>query len=147
MPAAENPFLISIHPQYVRAILAGTKTVECRKSRIGLRPGAHLFLYATAPEMAILGQADVVAIHEGSPAEMWEQHADKTCVREADFFRYYSESKRATLLALDNVEVFRHPVALAQLRVLEPRFSPPQTARRLSDAFNCIPQLGNAVAE
>lgn len=135
------PFIISIHPQYVEAILSGAKTVECRKSTIGLAPGAMLFLYATHPVRAILGQARVAHVFEGSPSEMWTLHHEKTCVTEADFFAYYRTAQKAVLLALVDVVTFPTPVSLATLREIQPRFPPPQTARRLTAAFASIPRL------
>jgi predicted transcriptional regulator len=136
------PFLISIHPQYVAAILAGAKTVECRKSTVGLYPGAHLFLYATAPLKAIQGEARVAEIYQGTPEEMWDRHQDKTCVRKDDFFAYYQSAKKAVLLGLSDVRKYARPIALDTLRGLQPGFAPPQTARRLTRAFSKVPDLG-----
>ena len=124
--------LISIYPQYVNAILDGRKLVECRKSPIGLEPGDLLQLYATAPVKAILGQARVADVHRGTPEALWEQFEQHTCVTKDDYFAYYAGKAEATLLALTDVRRYCQPVALAGLREVEPRFSPPQTARRLS---------------
>jgi predicted transcriptional regulator len=134
-------FILSIHPQYVTAILEGRKTVECRKSKIGLSVGTQVYLYATSPAKAITGQARVVAIHEGSPQAMWDAHQASACVLEEDFFAYYARADKAVLLALAEVETFPREVPLATLRALQPGFSPPQTARRLSAAFDSLPQL------
>lgn len=141
MNSTALPFIISIHPQYVRAILSGQKTVECRKSSIGLAPGAQLYLYATHPVRAILGKARVSVLYEGTPAEMWNAHRDQACVTEADFFSYYRTAKKATLIALADVMTFPNPIPLATLREFQPKFPPPQTARRLTSAFSDIPTL------
>lgn len=141
MEKRESPFIISIHPQYVSAILQGTKTVECRKSSIGLRPGAFVYLYATAPSKAIQGHARIAQINEGSPNEMWEKHGHKAGVAEADFFSYYRTAKKAVLLALADIAVCERAVSLATLREMQPGFSPPQTARRLGPAFSSLPSL------
>lgn len=134
-------FILSIHPQYVAAILEGRKKVECRKSTIGLSVGAQVYLYATAPVKAIRGQARVEAIYEGSPQTMWEAHQALACVREDEFFAYYARAAKAVLLALGDVVTFPREVPLSTLRTLQPGFSPPQTARRLSAAFDGLPQL------
>lgn len=125
--------LISIHPQYVAAILSGAKTVECRKSAIGLSVGDTLMLYATAPIKAVLGRARVKDLHRDTPQRLWDQFQHRTCVTEADFFAYYANAPTATLIALADVEQFANPVALSALREAQPGFSPPQTARRLGD--------------
>lgn len=135
MSAGVSPFLISIHPQYVRAILAGLKTVECRKSAIGLAPGDLLYLYATAPEKAILGTARVTSLYKGSPAELWSAHQAKTCVQKDDFDAYYANTKTAVLIGLTDVRPAAVAIPLSTLRELQAKFSPPQTARRLGAAF------------
>ena len=126
-------FLISIHPKYVTAILSGAKTVECRKSAIGLSIGDTLMLYATAPVKAVLGRARVKDIHRDTPQRLWDQFAHRTCVTKEDFFAYYANAATATLIALSEVEQFAKPVLLSVLRDTQPGFSPPQTARRLGD--------------
>lgn len=127
--------IISIYPNYVNAILDGQKLVECRKTTLGLVRGDVLQLYATAPVKAILGQAQVLDVHRGTPEELWDQFEHRTCVRKDDYFAYYAGKKEAVLLALTDVRRYRNPVLLAELRGVESRFSPPQTARRLSDAL------------
>jgi predicted transcriptional regulator len=135
MSADLSPFLISIHPQYVRAILAGSKTVECRKSAIGLAPGDLLYLYATAPVKAILGTARVAELYKGTPAQLWADHQARTCVKKEDFDAYYAHAKSAVLIGLTDVKTVATPVPLSTLRELQAKFSPPQTARRLGPMF------------
>jgi len=127
--------IISIYPSYVNAILAGHKTMECRKSSIGLVKGDVLQLYATSPIKAILGQARVKDIHRGDPRELWDQFEHRTCVKEEDYFAYYANTDKAVLIALEDVQAYSRPIALSELRNVEPKFSPPQTARRLSEAL------------
>lgn len=141
MSADAVPFLISIHPQYVSAILAGRKTVECRKSAIGLAPGALLYLYATAPVKAILGTARVTELYKGTPVELWGEHQAKTCVRKEDFDEYYAGASSAVLIGLTDVHSAPSPIPLSTLRVLQAKFSPPQTARRLGPAFASLHEI------
>ena len=137
-------FLISIHPQHVAAILDGLKTVECRKSAIGLSVGDTLMLYATAPSKAVLGRATVNDIYQGTPDELWRLHGARARVSEADFFRYYATASRATFISLANVEKFTPAVPLERLREVQPGFAPPQTARRLGADLQTM--LGSCVA-
>lgn len=130
--------IISIYPNYVQAILEGQKRVECRKSALGLVRGDLLQLYATAPVKAILGQARVLEVHRGSPEELWDQFEHRTCVKKDDYFAYYAGKAEAVLLALGEVQRYSRPVRLHDLRDTEPKFSPPQTARRLSSALQAL---------
>lgn len=138
---AQPSHLLSIHPRHVANILAGTKTVECRKSAIGLSPGTRLYLYATAPTKAILGEARVAELLVGPPAALWAAHHGKTGVTEAEYFAYCQDAEQAVLLSLTEVARCSRPASLALLRELQPGFSPPQTARRLGPAFSGISEL------
>ena len=54
--------LISIRPTFVEQILTGTKTVELRRKKPQLRPGAAVYIYATAPVKAVVARAQLAGI-------------------------------------------------------------------------------------
>lgn len=60
--------LLSVHPRFATAILAGTKTVEVRRQRVAAPSGIPVLLYATAPTMAIVGMARIASVQVASPA-------------------------------------------------------------------------------
>ncbi|MFJ9612884.1 ASCH domain-containing protein [Streptomyces noursei] len=66
--------LLSLYPRFATAILAGAKKVEVRRQRVAAPPGTTVVLYATAPTMALVGLARIVAISIGSPQEVWRTH-------------------------------------------------------------------------
>lgn len=127
-------WLISIHPRHAEAILSGTKTVECRKSGLGLSAGDLLFVYSTAPAMAVGGVAEVAAVRSGAPEEMWEAFGGRTGVSREEFMAYYAGAAKAFVVELAGVRRLESPVGLARIRAAQPGFAPPQTARRLSGA-------------
>src|SRR4051794_32919901 len=47
--AEETDAIISIHPSYADAILAGEKTIELRRRIPNISQGARLWIYATRP--------------------------------------------------------------------------------------------------
>ena len=63
--------LMSIHPEYANAILAGRKTVEFRKRPIG-DDVTHVIVYATAPTGAVVGAFTVTGQDTTSLTRLWE---------------------------------------------------------------------------
>ena len=63
--------LLSVHPRFATAILAGSKTVEVRRQRVAAPPGTPVLLYATAPTMALVGMARIASVQVASPQEVW----------------------------------------------------------------------------
>lgn len=63
--------LLSIKPEYAKAILAGQKEYEFRKRRCKTDVNKIVF-YSTAPESKVVGEAEIEDIIEGSPSKIWE---------------------------------------------------------------------------
>ncbi|MFC8082367.1 ASCH domain-containing protein [Streptomyces sp. NPDC057340] len=70
--------LLSVHPRFATAILAGSKTVEVRRQRVAAPAGTPVLLYATAPTMALVGMARIASVRVGSPKEVWSAHRTQT---------------------------------------------------------------------
>ena len=54
-------------------VLTGTKTVELRRKKPQLRPGATVYIYATAPVKAVVASAQLAGIVSLPPARLWEE--------------------------------------------------------------------------
>ncbi|QQU88430.1 hypothetical protein I6I68_12860 [Corynebacterium glucuronolyticum] len=65
--------LISTRPTLVEQTLTGTKTVELRRKKPQLRPGAAVYIYATAPVKAVVARAQLAGIVSLPPARLWEE--------------------------------------------------------------------------
>ena len=123
--------LISIRPNFARAILAGNKTVELRRRLPSIERGTRLWIYATRPLGAIIGSAVVDEIIEGTPAEVWDMCRDRTAVSRCEFDEYFSGTDRALALVLSDI-VKRREIGIEKLRQLSKGFHPPQVLARLS---------------
>lgn len=80
--------LLSIHPNYAEAILAGTKRWEYRRRgpRFKVRL-ARLYLYATTPVSMIIGEAGSW-IWADTPEYVWYHTMDGAGISKDDFFDY-----------------------------------------------------------
>ena len=123
--------LLSVHPRFATAILAGTKTVEVRRQRVAAPPGTPVLLYATAPTMAIVGLARITSVRVASPREVWSASRTKAGISRREYDEYMSGALQASGLSLEAPVTFESPVPLAALRA-SGSFHPPQSYRYLT---------------
>ncbi|MFG3117883.1 ASCH domain-containing protein [Streptomyces sp. NPDC048197] len=127
----DRAMLLSVHPRFATAILAGSKTVEVRRQRVAAPPGTTVVLYATAPTMALVGLARIAAVSVGSPREVWRAHRSQTGISRREFDEYMSGATQASGLTLEEAQPFEEPVPLGALRAAG-SFHPPQSYRYLT---------------
>ncbi len=121
--------LLSINPQHVKRILDGTKRFEFRKVRTR-REITRIVIYSTSPVGLVVGEAEVMEVVEGDPAEVWEAtHAAAGITREF-FDQYYAGRDRAVAYRLGEVSEYAQPKTLAELGVA----SAPQSFAYLATA-------------
>ncbi|MER6395792.1 ASCH domain-containing protein [Kitasatospora sp. NPDC001603] len=126
----ERALLLSVHPRFATAILAGSKTVEVRRQRVAVPPGTPVVLYATAPTMALVGMARVAAVQVGTPREVWSASRSRTGITRREYDEYMSGATQASGLTLEEPVTFEEPVPLSALRSTG-AFHPPQSYRYL----------------
>ena len=123
--------LISIRPNYARAILAGIKTVELRRRIPVLQRGTRLWIYATRPLGAVVGTAIVQEIVEATPAHIWNTLKSRTALNRCEFDEYFSGTSCASALLLSDVLKTRR-IGIEEMRKMLEGFHPPQVLMRLS---------------
>ncbi|MGY3339254.1 putative transcriptional regulator [Streptomyces filamentosus] len=131
MSDPERAMLLSVHPRFATAILAGTKTVEVRRQRVAAPPGTPVLLYATAPTMAIVGMARIASVQVATPREVWSASHRSAGITRREYDEYMSGAAQASGLSLEGPITFEDPVPLAALRASGP-FHPPQSYRYLT---------------
>ncbi|MFF7778194.1 ASCH domain-containing protein [Streptomyces tanashiensis] len=89
--------LLSVHPRFATAILAGTKTVEVRRQRVAAPPGTPVLLYATAPTMAIVGMARIASVQVASPREVWSASRASAGISRREYDEYMSGATQASV--------------------------------------------------
>lgn len=122
--------LLSIKPRYVNKILAGTKSVELRRTAPDLEPGAPVLLYSSTPVKAIVGHATLTTVEEQTPAELWAFARDLAGVTRAEYRAYFDGADRAFGLKLADVQRAAEPVPLERMRLLG--IEPPQSWRYIT---------------
>lgn len=117
--------ILSIRPTYANQILAGSKTIELRKSSMGLCKGDIVLVYASAPEQCIALWFRINSIEEATVPEMWERHKDHLGISHRDYAEYFADTDLAVGLHIGEVHPIA-PIPLRQIESLVPGFVPPQ---------------------
>lgn len=107
-----STMLLSIKPQYAKVILEGKKQYEFRKSKP--KDGVKkIIFYASSPQKQVVGEADIEAILEDTPTEIWNIAKTAAGITKKFFFSYYQGKEKAIAYKLTNVKVYDTPKALS----------------------------------
>lgn len=124
---------LSIHPDYVNAIVEGRKTIELRKRKPNVEIGSGVVIYATTPRCEIVATAQVSRILVKSPDILWRSVGKKAAVSRTEFTCYFEDRDIAVAIFLANVSVLDRPISLDELRQWWSKFHPPQQYRYLTE--------------
>lgn len=125
--------IISIHPNYADAILAGTKTIELRRRIPELRLGTRLWIYATRPVGAVIGFVTIQSVSKAHPSTIWKRHRNGVGIDYDEFKAYFSGTEEAIAIALVSAK-HTCPITVDQLREIRGKFHPPQVLTRLTES-------------
>ena len=120
MPDATDA-IISIHPDYADAILAGKKTIELRRRIPEVPSGTRLWIYATRPTGAIIGFVTIRDVARAHPATIWKKHRSGTGVDHASFKAYFNGAKEAVAILLAAARRVS-PITIEELREIRDSF-------------------------
>jgi predicted transcriptional regulator len=128
----ETDAIISIHPSYADAILAGEKTIELRRRVPNLSAGTRLWIYATRPTAAVIGVATIRNVARAHPTTLWKRHRNGTGVDHASFRAYFNGAQQGVAIVLAAARRVG-PITIEQLRSIRHGFHPPQVLTVLSE--------------
>lgn len=111
-----SAILLSIKPEYAKAILDGKKKYEFRKRRC--KTGASkIVFYSTAPKSRVVGEAEIEDIIEGDPSEIWDQTKEAAGITRDKYCKYYHGYSNAVAYKLKNVIAYDQPKELSDYGV------------------------------
>lgn len=132
MQTDDRALLLSVRPRFAELILVGAKTVELRRVRPNIPPGAVALIYSASPICALVGVGAIVAVHVDDRDRIWHRHGELTGITRAEYDEYFKGSPDAVAIALRAVRRLPRPLALPQLRQGYAWFRPPQSFRYLT---------------
>jgi predicted transcriptional regulator len=141
-----NAAILSIKPVYANQILAGTKTIELRKSVMGLSAGDVILVYSSAPEQRIGFWFRVKEIESLPVDQMWQRHHERLGIGHEGYVEYFSRTRTAVGFHLGELHPLL-PVPLEEIQRLVPGFVPPQGIIWLRDEVGRYEKLLPALSD
>lgn len=108
--------LLSINPEHVAHILDGSKEYEFRKIKCKESVDG-IIIYCTSPIKQVVAEADIDAILEDTPENVWLKTKKKSGITADFFFDYYEGKEKAIAYKLTNLNIFDKPKTLADYGV------------------------------
>ena len=109
--------LLSIKPEYVERILAGTKKYEYRK-RLARNKSSILLVYSTSPIMKIVARVEIRGTISAAPSTLWEQTKSNAGISRKKYREYFHGCKTAYAYELGKVERFNPPHDLSGYNIM-----------------------------
>ena len=104
--------LLSINPEHVDNIMAGTKLYEFRKIQCKEKVD-KIIIYSTYPIMKVVGEADVEDIIVDNPEQVWNITYAYSGITKTFFDRYYENRDKAVAFKLSNAKKYNEPRKLS----------------------------------
>lgn len=108
-----SEIVLSINPEYVERIIAGTKKYEFR-TRVAKDNVDRIAIYCTYPIMKVIAEAEVKGILAPPPKDLWEKTKQYAGISKIKFFRYFKGRKVAYAYELGEVRVYQNPKDLIE---------------------------------
>ena len=111
--------LLSIKPEYVEKIFAGSKKYEFRK-RLANKAVGKILMYSTAPIMKVVGEVQIVETISTSPTALWECTKKFAGISRDKYREYYKDCKIAYAYRLGQVTRYEPPKELSEFNINMP---------------------------
>lgn len=111
--------LLSINPEYVERIFAGSKKFEFRK-RLANRAVDKILIYSTAPIMKVVGEVQIVKTISASPTALWECTKNLSGISRDKYRKYFKGCKVAYAYELGQVIRYDPPKDLSEFSISLP---------------------------
>ena len=109
--------LLSVKPEYVEQIFAGTKRYEYRK-RLPKEEVSKLVIYATNPVKQVMGEVKLEGFLSGSPDYIWERTKEEAGITRSKFRNYFKDTMKAYAFILGEITIYESPKSLNDFGVL-----------------------------
>ena len=106
-----STILLSIRPEYVEKILAGTKKYEYRR-HLAKSDVHKMLIYCTSPVMKVVAEAEVCEKVTGTPISLWKKTKHESGIAKKAYLSYFQGCTCAHAYRLGKVKVFRRPKKL-----------------------------------
>ena len=103
--------LMSIKPQFAKAIMAGTKKVELRHKPMADNI-THAIIYPTKPDGLIIGAFGIDGYVTATPNSIWRRFGSVSGITRDGFFSYFDGRETATAILVGQLSRPPKPIPL-----------------------------------
>lgn len=109
--------ILPIKPLYVEEILNNNKKYEYRK-HICVENIDKIYLYATAPVKALLGEAEVLEKIVMNKEKLWDITKEESGISKEYYDEYFSKSQTASAYRLGEIRRYKKPIELNDVGIM-----------------------------
>lgn len=111
-----NSILLPIKPVFAEAILSNKKKYEYRR-KICKRPINKIYIYATSPVKAIIGEVEVLEKITLKKDELWKKTKDNSGISFEYYQKYFSNNEYASAYSLGKTIRYKKSLNLSELGI------------------------------
>ena len=98
--------LLSIKPEFVEKIFAGTKKYEFRKSLFKKSGVKYVVIYASAPIKRVVGEFEIDNILSDDVDVIWDRTQKYSGITKAYYQSYFHNRKRANAIQIGRIKKY-----------------------------------------
>lgn len=109
--------LLSIKPEFVEKIFAGTKKYEFRKTLFKRNDVKHIVVYASAPVKRVVGEFEIKDILSDDVECIWEQTKDYSGITKEFYNSYFQNKKTANAIQIGHLKKYEKTKPLSDYNI------------------------------
>ena len=109
--------LLSIKPEFVDKIFAGTKKYEFRKSLFKNSEVRHVVIYASAPIKRVVGEFEIDGILSDDVDVVWDKTQEYAGVTKAFYESYFQNKKNANAIKIGRIKKYDKTKSLSDYNI------------------------------
>ena len=109
--------LLSIKPEYVEKIFAGTKKYEFRKSLFKKNDIKYVVIYASAPIKRVVGEFEIKNVFSDDVDVIWNRTKKYSGITKAFYESYFQNRKKANAIQIGNIKKYEKTKLLSDYNI------------------------------
>lgn len=109
--------LLSIKPEFVEKIFAGTKKYEFRKSLFKKYDIKYIVIYASAPVKRVVGEFEIDDILSDDVNIIWERTKKHSGITKTFYNSYFKRKKIANAIQIGHLTKYEIPKTLSDYNI------------------------------
>lgn len=109
--------LLSIKPEYVEKIFAGTKKYEFRKSLFKKNDVKYVVIYASAPIKRVVGEFEIKNVFSDDVDVIWNRTKKYSGITKAFYESYFQNRKKANAIQIGDIKKYEKTKLLSDYNI------------------------------